>query len=85
MIKVGDEIKIVISEKLREQKLSFLCSQSGIVSCVKLGNIKNPGAFVTITKGRNKGEEWFIPFRSIRTHSIVEKIRNMSMVMAVKV
>lgn len=76
MISNGNTVKIVYSIQLQDNKLLFLAGQTGTVTECLFKHRRNPGAFVTITKGRNIGEEWFIPLRSLQTRETVNRMRN---------
>lgn len=76
MINKGSIVKIAYCKKLQEFELVFLVGQSAVISECRFDNVRNPGAFVIITKGVNKGEEWFVPLRSLQTKETINKLRS---------
>lgn len=84
MVREGDEARIIYSKELSELRLVGLAGQRGVITkCVLSG--KNPGVFIHIEIGKNKGEEWFIPLQSIQTPSDVNKIRNKAILRSTKI
>lgn len=75
-VSAGSIIKIVYCKKLQEYGLLKLVGQTACITECLFNNVKNPGAYVIITKGVNKGEEWFIPLRSIQTRESINKLRS---------
>ena len=83
MIKEGEEAKIIYSRELADMRLICLVGQRGVITkCVISGRM--PGAYIQIEVGKNKGEEWYIPLKSIQTASDVNKIRNMAILRSTK-
>lgn len=76
MIDKGTIVKIAYCKKLQEFDLVFLVGQTACISECRFDNVKNPGAFCIITKGVNKGEEWFIPLRSLQTKETINRLRS---------
>jgi hypothetical protein len=85
MLKTGEYVKIVCSDELVSQRLVGLVNQKGYITLCKNGNTKSIGAWVKITKGRNKGEEWFIPKQSIQTQMDVDCARNDAILRSIKI
>ena len=76
MISNGSTVKIAYCKKLQELNLVFLVGQTAVITETRFKNIKTPGAFVIITKGVNKGEEWFVPLRSLQTKETINRLRS---------
>ena len=75
-ISKGSTIKIIYCRKLQEYGLINLVGQTAVITECLFDNKNNPGAYVIIIKGINKGEEWFIPLRSIQTRESINKLRS---------
>jgi hypothetical protein len=84
MLKDGDEIKIVYSTKLADMQLIPLVGQRAIILKV-VRRKRNSGAYVQITKGKNHGEEWFIPQPSIQTPETLNKLRTLGLIKSTKI
>lgn len=84
MLRDGDEIRVVYSSKLVDMKLIPLIGQRGIVNKV-VRRKRNSGAFVQITKGKNHGEEWFVPQASIQTPESLNKMRSLGLIKSTKI
>lgn len=76
MIKKGSVVKIVYCRKLQDMGLLPLVCQIGTVTECRFDNKHNPGAFVLITNGISKGEEWFVPLRSLQTKEVVKRLKS---------
>ncbi len=77
MIKVGDEVKIVISKQLMSWGLLPLVNRYGKVLEIKLNNTNAPGLWLEIHNNFDEPEEWFIPIQSIRTKADEQRKKNM--------
>lgn len=84
MLKEGDDVKIVYSARLMDMKLVQLVGQRGIVAKV-VRRKKNSGAYIEIVRGKNAGEEWFIPMSSIQTQESLNRLRNLGLISSTKI
>lgn len=83
MISEGDEVRIIYSNELCADRLLFLIGQRGYVIKCAISN-KSPGVYVVIENGKNRGEEWYIPLKSIQSAADVNKIRNTAILKSIK-
>ena len=84
MFSEGDKVKIIYSHELQDLHLIGLSGQCGIVTkCVLDGH--SLGAFIQIERGKNKGEEWFVPIRSIQTEKAINRLKSIAVLKQKKV
>ena len=67
MIKVGDEVRIVISKQLMDMGMLPFVNRWGKILEIKSRNIHTPGVWLEILNDFDEPEEWFVPMQSIRT------------------